>query len=225
MRWTGWVALLVAAPAGAYHSGITGFSGQRPGFDCNACHAGGSAPTVALRGPGTLDAGDTAEYTLTITGGAAVVGGLDVSVDNPAAQLQPGPGMLAFLGEVTHSTPGRFDGGSLSFTFSLVAPVAGGALTLFAAGNSCNGDALSTGDLAATAQLAVVVHGGSSDGGALTLYPAVGSDGHDALLGSEPGGCSAGGGAPVLACVLLAWRLLAPRRRRLGGAIHSLDGS
>jgi hypothetical protein len=142
--------LLVAATlvvrhgvARAHSAGVSGFSGQQE-QTCNHCHYGGTSPTVTLDGPSTLAPGAAGDYTLTIRGGAAVVGGLDVSVDDAGASLvpvSPDTRRVRTTGfdEVIHTAPSSFAAdGTLRFRFRLVAPSAAGALTLFAAGNSCH---------------------------------------------------------------------------------------
>jgi HYDIN/CFA65/VesB-like, Ig-like domain len=154
------VAVLVCglgAPqkAWAHASGISGYSGKT-GSICNSCHSGGTTPTVVLTGPTSLATSSTAVYTLTITGGAAVVGGLDVA--KSAGTLQAtGPNTQLMSGEVTQTAATSFSGGSLAFTFTLVAPSTAGTVTLYAAGLSANGNGSTSGDKAAATTLAVTV--------------------------------------------------------------------
>src|SRR5579871_2071523 len=135
------LAVLLSLPSAAlaYSTGIVGYSGQQGNY-CVACHGGGALPSVKLAGPSALDAGDTGNYTLTVTGGPAVVGGTDISVDNAAAQLVAGTGTALFAGELTHTLPAPFNGNTLVFPFQVVAPPSAGTVTIFGAGNSCNGD-------------------------------------------------------------------------------------
>jgi hypothetical protein len=150
-----------SASAFAYSHGIAGYSGQSGPF-CNVCHSGASAPQVTLSGPGALDAGDQATYTLTITGGAGVAGGLDVAVSGDATLQTITPNTVNAGGDITHTMPRPFSGGSVAFDFSMRAGTTGGPLTLYAAGNSVNGDGTPNGDRAATTTLTVVVNAGSS---------------------------------------------------------------
>src|SRR5471032_3059497 len=69
---------LVLSFAVAHDNGISGYSSKQ-GVICNQCHGGGTAPTVALTGPSTLTPGESAQYTFTITGGAAARGGFNVA--------------------------------------------------------------------------------------------------------------------------------------------------
>ncbi len=157
------VALLVAADARAHEDGISGYSGKS-GTICNQCHSGGATPTVSLSGPTSLQAGASGTYTLTITGGAAVAGGLDAALDS--ASLTAGahlatvsPSTQLVSGEVTHTAPVSFAGGSLSFQLSVVAPPAARTMTLYAAGNSTNHNGEDSGDKAAATTMSITVTG------------------------------------------------------------------
>ncbi len=146
----------VSSTAAAYSSGITNMSGKTTAT-CNNCHHGGTLPTVTLSGPTTVLPGSTHTYRLTLTGGAAMVGGVDVAVDNASATLVPGAGMRAIVGEVTHASPQAFTNGALSLDFVLHAPSQEGKVRLYASGNSCNGDKSPSGDSAASTTLDVTV--------------------------------------------------------------------
>ena len=189
---------LFAMPVFANSTGMVGNSGKNSNATCNSCHTGATAPTVTLTGPEALEPGATGQYTLTIKGGAGVVGGFNVAVDNAAATLQPiGSDERKEGGELTHSAPKSFSNGELRYDFSLVAP-ASGTVKIFGAGNSANKDGNSTKDRSSTATLSVTVNG--SSGGGTIPEP-------------EPkGGCSATGGASLSLLALAAASLL--RRRR-----------
>lgn len=134
-------ALLIASDALAYAGGIVGYSGQTAGTSCVSCHAvsTGAAPTVAITGPATLQPGATGNYTLTITGGPGVRGGMNVSKDVAGGQLQgDGTTTQASAGEITHNGARSFVGGQVAFNFRLVAPATAGTVRLFGAGNSAN---------------------------------------------------------------------------------------
>jgi ASPM-SPD-2-Hydin domain-containing protein/HYDIN/CFA65/VesB family protein len=152
-------AVMNAGIAWAHASGMNGYSGNpatHSGSICSACHGGGSAPTVGLTGPTSLAPGSSGVYTLMITGGAAVVGGLDVSTSAGTLQAS-GPGTKLQSGDITQTAATPFTSGALSFTFTLVAPSTVGQLTLYAAGLSANGNGGTSGDNAAATTLAVTV--------------------------------------------------------------------
>jgi hypothetical protein len=150
-----------ATTASAKPGGITGASGKSGSY-CNKCHSGGAQPTVKLEGPAMLAPGATANYTFTITGGAAVAGGLDAALDD--ASLAAGASLATVTantrvaaGEVTHSQPHDFVAGSLSFVFAVQAPASARVMTIYVAGNSVNHDGKSSGDRANATTLAVSV--------------------------------------------------------------------
>jgi hypothetical protein len=202
---TSCVLLALPCAALAYSTGIVGYSGQQQKY-CTDCHGGGALPTVKLAGPTALDAGDTGDYTLTITGGAAVVGGTDISVDNAAAQLVAGTGTSVFGGEITHNLPAPFTANTLVFPFQVVAMPSAGTVTIYGAGNSCNGDQHTSGDNSALDQLTVTVTGSIlPDGGNAIDTPAVDPNGAPPVLGPVAG-CEVGLGpcGVGMAALLLA---------------------
>jgi hypothetical protein len=246
----GWqiaVSLIVAGfgarNALAYQNGVAGYSGQS-GPTCTACHVGGGTPVVFVSGPSSLDAGDVGSFTFTIMGGAAVVGGLDIAVSGDAT-LVPGPDTISAGGDLTHRSPKPFATGTVIWNFSLQTGFDGGLITLYAAGNSCNGDGTPNGDDSADTMFTVQVAPGSGpppdDAGAVedagTSGPDSGSTtgtdaGGTALApdgGVTPGavaqavvmeasfgtGCAATSGGPVL--LLAAWVLSRVRRNRRQG--------
>ena len=86
--------------------------------------------------------------------------------------------------------------GEATFTFSLKAPASAGTVTLYAAGNSANGDYNNTADGIASTKLDVTVTA--------------------AEMEAEKGGCAAAGGAPVWMFALLAAGV-GLRRMRVAG--------
>ncbi len=191
--------LSTSALANSRGNGATGNSGKNAAQTCNTCHTGGTAPTVEITGPATLNVGETGQYKLTIRGGAAVKGGMNVAVSNTAASLEIGAGLQKLNGELIHTGPKAFAGGEVSFDFSMVAPNTGGTVTIFGAGNSTNGNGMESGDRTATAKLDVTVNAPATNPG----------NGED-----EDKGCSATGGAPMLVFALSALTLNRFRRRR-----------
>ena len=132
------LSLTLASVASARPGGISGYSGKN-GSTCTSCHDGGAVPTVTLSGPSSLTAGASAAYSLTITGGPARFGSLDVASDSAAALLGAGSGTLLLNGEVTHTSGKAFSGGSVSWQFTVKAPSAAGTFKLYAAGLSSDG--------------------------------------------------------------------------------------
>lgn len=186
------VVLLALANPG----GITSYSGKQGGNTCNQCHAGGTAPTVAITGPSTLMPGASATYTVTISGGAAVRAGLNAAVSG--GTLIAGSGTQVMGGEVTHSAPGMFNAGTAAFSFTLTAPATSSTLRLYVAGLSASGGNAEMGDMDGSATLEVQV------GDAVMQAPMPPTP--VSVRGAQPGavsggvvegGCSVTGGLPL----------------------------
>lgn len=152
------IVVLTATSAQANSTGINGFSGK-DGFNCNSCHMGGTAPTVTLQGPQTLDVGQSGVFTLTVHSNRRTQqrhGGLNVASNG--GTFIAGSGTRILGGELTHNQPRMNDGNDNAvFSFQWTAPVSAGTYTLWAAGNSVNLNGANSGDLAATTTLSVVV--------------------------------------------------------------------
>jgi uncharacterized protein (TIGR03382 family) len=205
----------LASSTGA--SSVAGNSGKNASQTCNTvCHSGGTAPTVTLSGPETLAAGTTGQYRLTIQGGAAVKGGMNVALSaGTTASLEPSAELRKFGSELVHFQAKNFDtsNGTVSFDFSVIAPSTAGSFTLFGAGNSANGNGTTQGDLAGFAQRAVTVTGGTGGGtDAGTGGPDAGTD-NPGNGGDDDKGCSSTGGVPVLFALAAAGMGLLRRRR------------
>jgi hypothetical protein len=156
---------MLLATAAAHPKGQVGMSGEN-GKTCVSCHSGGASPRLQVSGPTSLTAGARGIYTLTLTGGAGVVGGVNVALGDPDAMLVATDRRTHLdAGELTHNQPLPFSGGSLTVSFEVVAPASGGAIEIFAAGNSCDGDKTPDGDAPAVATLSVDVSGGGGGGG------------------------------------------------------------
>lgn len=162
------VLLAWSSAADASRFGRDGFSGNpgtNGGATCTACHAPGAAtPTVTISGPQTLDAETIAEYTVTITGGPGATGGLGVSASNDAGSFEPvGSDVHVVGGEISHTQPKPFAKGAVSFRFRWRAPAHNGPVTLYAAGNSTNGQLNLLGDGIGTRQFQVTVQNGDPE--------------------------------------------------------------
>ncbi|MGH9868036.1 MAG: choice-of-anchor V domain-containing protein [Candidatus Polarisedimenticolia bacterium] len=194
-------------PAGAFSGGITGRSGNPAtgGTYCNACHAGGLTPVVSLEGPTQAEPGQTIIYTLRISGGQQIAGGLDVSATQGDLSVAD-PGTQKLGAEITHVEPRFADAsGVVTFQFDWTAPLVTGPATLYAAGNSVNRNFSNSGDRAAATVLNIdvaetlVTPGEASGSGlpplevtgldpatgnmTLTYGPACGATGHSLYFG------------------------------------------
>jgi len=199
-------ACLFSVSAHANLNGIAQRSGKQGAAQtcmaagCHNVNPSAATPTVELTGPATLEAGAMGNYTLIIRGGAAVQGGMNVAVSNNGGTLSPGAGLKLLAGEVTHTAPKNFTNNEVRFDFTLMAPSTAGTSKLFASGNSTNGNGSNDGDHSASTTLDVQITGGGSppDAG---VPPTDG--GTDPGKGDDDGGCSAAGGAPLLALLAL----------------------
>ncbi|MEN1960513.1 PQQ-dependent sugar dehydrogenase [Luteimonas sp. MJ246] len=145
--------------------GFSGNPGTNGGSTCTACHApGASVPTVTISGPQVLDAGTIAEYTVTIAGGPGATGGLGVSASRDAGSFSATGKDVHVVGdEISHTQPKAFANGSASFSFRWQAPAWNGPVTLYAAGNSSNGQLNLLGDGIGVRQLTVNVQNGDAE--------------------------------------------------------------
>lgn len=124
---------------------------------CDNCHSGGSEPVVTLNGPHLVAPNSTHTYTMSISGGQQVAGGLNVSASSGSFIITDSGTRLINTNEVTHVSPRSADSnGMVSFSFDWTAPASGNA-TLYAAGNSVNRNGNFSGDNAATSHLMITV--------------------------------------------------------------------
>ena len=210
--------LLLPTAALAYREGVTGSA--RDG--CTSCHGSSvsDAVQVTLAGPGTLDAGTRAPYTLTVRGGPARVAGFDVAVSYGGGRLEAGEGSQLAGDDVTHVQPQAFDGGVATFHFFLRAPEQARTVTLYGAANSANGDGRSSGDAFNTTTLSVKVLGAAApDAGTAPDAGSAPDAGAPPVAGTPvedvTAGCAAGGGGlPSALGALGALGALALLRRR-----------
>ena len=173
---TSWVRVCIAilmlsawsshAEASLYgRDGFSGNPGTNNGATCAACHApGAAAPRVTITGPQVLDAGTIADYTVTISGGPGATGGLGVSSSDGFGDFEAtGTDVHVVGGELSHTQPKAFSQGEVSFGFRWRAPAHNGPVTLYAAGNSSNGQLNLLGDGIGLQQLLVTVQNGSDE--------------------------------------------------------------
>ncbi len=129
------------------YSSMNGITG-RTLLNGNGCTCHGSSSTgvtVAINGPDNLETGQTANYTATISGGSGSAAGINIAA--VGATLTPVSDNLQQIGnELTHASPVSFSGNSVNFEFTVTAPEEDGELTLYATGNSVNGNNGTSGD-------------------------------------------------------------------------------
>jgi hypothetical protein len=135
------VALTLWASYGlARNTGYIGVSTSGTGCVCHdsSPNASGNA-TVSITGPQTVDAGTTADYTITVTGGpSSTTGGFNLSADG--GTLVAGANNQLDTGQLTH-----VDRDSRSWSFQWQAPGTAGNQNLFAVAMATNGNG-SSGD-------------------------------------------------------------------------------
>ncbi len=129
-------------------NGITGRTRKVTTSGCGGgnCH-GNSATTgvtVTITGPDTLTVNTLGLYTVKITGGPAIRGGVNIAASSGALSKVDNA-LKAQNGELTHSSPTSFSGGQLTFQFNYKSTTTG-VQTLYATGNSCNGNGGQSGD-------------------------------------------------------------------------------
>nr|AYM52342.1 hypothetical protein [Hyalangium minutum] len=208
--------LFFSSSALANSTGMTGRSGKTTGQTCvSSCHGTNRAsavPTVTLEGPATLEAGATGNYKLTIANGPGVKGGLNVAASSGTLGIV-GSDVKIQNSELTHTAAKAFASGAVSFDFTFKAPATAGTATLYASGNSTNSDGTWDGDNAAETTKAITVTAASTPDAGTGNPDAGNGDGDgDGDGQEEDSGCSAVGGAPLLA--LLGLLAAAGLRRR-----------
>ncbi len=135
--------LLLSIPSHASQNGRNGFSGNpstNGGAICHVCHAPGAAiPAISISGPTVINAGTTNAYTVTLTGGPAGTGGVNISVSDFAGLLEPSDLELQQIAnDLSHTTPKAFEDNEVTFSFLWTAPEYNTNVSLYAAGNSSN---------------------------------------------------------------------------------------
>ncbi|HRB01508.1 MAG TPA: T9SS type A sorting domain-containing protein [Ignavibacteria bacterium] len=141
----------------AFENGIVGFTkknGEMVGCVCHQFEPNLKV-SVNISGPSAVNVNDTATYYLKISGGPAVLGGCDIAtslgqvitspLDNTLKREEP----FTNAGfELTHISPQSFVNDTLTFIFQYIAPDKPFLIdTIFANGNSVNGDTTSENDI------------------------------------------------------------------------------
>lgn len=109
------------------------------------CHGQSNAVSVVIDGPASLAPGATGNYTVTITGGPLAKAGTNIAASS--GTLASADNFLQLIsGELTHTSPKTPANSKVTFSFKYTAPLATGTVTLYANGNSVNGNNQSSGD-------------------------------------------------------------------------------
>lgn len=150
----------------ASEQGRSGFSGNpaiNGGVDCTACHTTGAArPSVSIFGPNDMNAGQTYQFSVVISGGPAVTAGVAISIGDSSGDLRSVDSRLRRFGsELSHSQPQRLSGGAITFNFQWTAPNYNTNTTMYVGANSTNGRLDLLGDGIATATHSLRVTNGT----------------------------------------------------------------
>ncbi len=132
----------------ARQNGIVGRT-KKNGIGCGdvGCHVMSPSQNVSvvISGPDTLGLGQSATYTVTITGGPLVRGGTNIAAQN--GTINPiSTDLRKESGELTHVQPKAPSGGAVTFQFTYTAPNSSQTDVLYANGNSVNFNGQNTGD-------------------------------------------------------------------------------
>lgn len=162
------VGLWAAHPASASSRGRIGFSGNpatNDGALCSRCHTGGITPTVTLDGPMTVAPGATTWLTLTVAGGQAALTGMNVSATGGVLGVPEGAEDVQLIeGELTQTNPKAVgDDDAATYAFLWEAPASDAMVTLYAVGNSVDGNGRPPGDAAAGVVLEIAVGAGATE--------------------------------------------------------------
>ncbi len=159
----GLVVSSFALAASANAGGLAGYTGKPyptfpQGQSCNECHSGGTAPTVTITGPASLNAGQSANFSVVVTTGqtraAASAAATDGVVLAPVTQnLRDSFGEMVPNGNSVASN-------AATFTFRATAPATGTTFRLWAVGLATNGTG-NGGDRAAHTLKDVAIVGGA----------------------------------------------------------------
>ena len=138
---------LVTIIAYAYPTGITGrtHKGPDPGCTCHDPNPSNSV-SVIISGPNVMPPGDTATFTVKISGGPLVKAGTNIAAGHGTLDIISGSGLQKMGDELTHVEPKLPLNDTVSFSFQYIAPTVLGYDTLFANGNSVNFDGTNGGD-------------------------------------------------------------------------------
>jgi uncharacterized repeat protein (TIGR01451 family) len=110
------------------------------------CHGASTASvSVVIDGPSTLNIGEKATYTITVSNGPLAAAGTNVAVSSGNLDIIDGT-MRKENGELTHTSPKSPANNKVVFEFEYTAPSTEGDITMAANGNSVNLSGTSSGD-------------------------------------------------------------------------------
>jgi len=131
----------------AFSAGETGRTKKTSSLGCGSCHGNNpvNETVVSIIGPDTINAGQTANYFLTITKLSKTGAGLDIAVRS--GSLSPVSNNIHLSnGELTHNANIPMTNGSVTIQYNYTAPNFVTIDTIWATGIATNSDGTSTGD-------------------------------------------------------------------------------
>ncbi|MCE1164303.1 MAG: T9SS type A sorting domain-containing protein [Bacteroidetes bacterium] len=113
-------------------NGMSGRTRKTTSSGCGSCHNFGTGITGTIEGPDSVQTGQTAVFTITLSFSGNANGGVDISAKRGALSAGASSSFLKLLnGELTHKNPIVFES-SVSLDFNYTAPSTTGTDTLFA---------------------------------------------------------------------------------------------
>lgn len=116
-----------------YPTGYTGRTLKTTTQGCGSCHTYNTAVTGSLAGPDTVIAGQTAQFTITVSDPNRNKAGVDIAVRLGSLDPSPSSADLKLQsGEITHLHAITMTNHTVTKTFNYIAPAAPGIDTIFA---------------------------------------------------------------------------------------------
>ncbi len=144
-----WISTIVGAGVALAAAQAYAHSSGQPGGGCIGCHATGDTTINVTSSPAVFNPGQTATFTLTISGPGSEAG---VFVDADGLgdfNTLGGQGLSEVMAGLTHNTPRPESGGVATFVFEWTAPNQPGAVRFAVSAVSSNNNGSSGGDAAA----------------------------------------------------------------------------
>jgi hypothetical protein len=140
------ISILISNLVIASSSGYTGVTRKTGGAGC-FCHGSiAENVSVSFNGPDSVSPGEAVIYSLVLSGGPLVRGGVDIAAQNGSLDTIGLQGLKKINGELTHINPKAPSGGSIIWQFKYTAPNNIGKDSLYAVGNSVNNNGNTSGD-------------------------------------------------------------------------------
>ncbi len=137
--------VLVVTVVYASEDGMTGRTRKTSTTGCN-CHGSSSTLTSAIiNGPSVVYAGQTNNYTITVTNASKTGAGVDIAV-RQGTLVNTSPYLYLSNSELTHVSNLTMSSGQVVLQFAYTAPANATVDTIFATGNATNSSGSQSGD-------------------------------------------------------------------------------